>query len=183
MNKLTHRKLLKWVHWLSAGLILYFIFVEPDLPRQGTDFAKTDALSTHAGVGALLGMVIVFWMVLFAINGAAGKPSPRLSGWKRTVYNVLNRGLYFVLPLFMMTGVAAGMTAPFLVSAFGMIPLNVPGVGNDGLHDFVSEIHELAFDILLLTIIAHAVFHVWRHFWLKDNALRVMVPQVLHKYL
>jgi cytochrome b561 len=27
------------------------------------------------------------------------------------------------------------------------------------------------------------VFHLWRHFLLKDNALRIMVPKVLHKYL
>ena len=183
MNKLLHRKLLKWVHWLSAGLILYFVFVEPDLPEHGSDLAKTDALSTHAGMGALLGLVVLFWMVMFAINGPAGKPSPRLQGWQRPAFQILNRGLYFILPIFMMTGLAAGLAAPFLVSAFGLFPLNFAGMGSEAAHGFIEEIHEISFDILLYTVIAHAGFHIWRHYRLKDNALRVMVPQKFHKYL
>jgi cytochrome b561 len=35
----------------------------------------------------------------------------------------------------------------------------------------------------MILIVAHLLFHVWRHFWLKDNALRIMVPKPLHKWL
>ena len=46
-----------------------------------------------------------------------------------------------------------------------------------------EEIHEITFDLLIIGIVVHALFHVWRHFRLKDNALKIMVPKSLHKWL
>ena len=81
-----------------------------------------------------------------------------------------------------LTGGLAGLTAAFPVRAFGVIPLS-PGWGSDTLHGIAEEIHEFAFDALTVLIIAHAGFHIWRHLRLKDNALRIMTPKALHRYL
>ena len=35
----------------------------------------------------------------------------------------------------------------------------------------------------LVVIILHAGFHIWRHARLRDNALRIMFPKVMHRYL
>ncbi len=37
--------------------------------------------------------------------------------------------------------------------------------------------------MILGVIVAHTLFHLWRHYLLKDNALRIMVPRHFHKYL
>ena len=34
-----------------------------------------------------------------------------------------------------------------------------------------------------LLVVAHALFHVWRHYRVRDNALRVMAPRALHRFL
>ena len=66
---------------------------------------------------------------------------------------------------------------------FGIVPLNPAGWGTASLHDIAEEVHEIAFNTTILLIIVHIVFHVWRHFRLRDNALRIMLPKILHRYL
>ena len=182
MNTIMHRTVVTWLHWLVAFLLLYFVIVEPHVPNFASQAAQTAALATHAGMGALLGLVVLFWTVLFAWKGQAGKAGPKLRGWKTRVYTVLNRGLYYFLPVMMLTGLAAGLLAPYLVMAFNWFPLNF-GAGSATLHGFAEEVHELAFNGLLALVIAHIAFHVWRHFWLKDNALRMILPKLLHRFV
>ena len=183
MTTLNRRAFIKILHWLTAAMILYFFLVEPDVPNRAADAAKTAALSTHAGVGFLLGIVVLIWTAMFMRKGAMGKPGPKLPGWGRAAYPWLHKGLHYALPIMLASGLAAGLSAPFAVQGFGAIPMNIPGLGNGTLHGLAEEIHEIAFDALLIIIVAHAVFHLWRHFILKDNALRIIMPKIMHKYL
>lgn len=182
MNALQHRTAIKWLHWSTAFLILYFLLVEPHVPDFASEAAQTAALATHAGMGALLGLIVLFWTILFAWKGPAGKPGPKLRGWKAKAFGFVNRSLYFALPVMMATGLSAGLLAPYLVLAFGLLPLNF-GVGSENLHDFAQEIHELAFNGLLLLIILHVAFHIWRQFWVRDHALKMILPRMFHKVL
>ena len=183
MNTLLHRSIVKWLHWLSAFIILYFFAVEPHLPELGSDAAKTAAMATHAGMGAVLGIVVLLWTGLFALRGPVGKAGPKLQGLARSSYGVLNISLYYALPLMVLTGLATGLAAPFLILGFGLIPLNLEGIGSPQLMAIAEDIHEIAFDGLLILIVAHSGFHLWRHFRLKDNALRLILPSALHRYL
>lgn len=175
---MTRRSAIKWLHWFTFALLLYFFIVEPD--ENQTD--PGGALSTHAGMGILLGLVVAIWVIMFWRKGAAGRPGPKLPGWAKRVHPVLNKGLYHLLPVMLATGLFAGLAAPYLIEAFGLVPINFAG-GSKSLHGFAEDIHELVFDLLLLLSLAHIVFHVWRHVRVKDNALRIMAPKILHKYL
>jgi len=44
-------------------------------------------------------------------------------------------------------------------------------------------LHVYQFYALALLVVAHAGFHIWRHLHLRDNALRIMAPKVLHRFL
>ncbi|AHD08962.1 hypothetical protein [Phaeobacter gallaeciensis] len=48
---------------------------------------------------------------------------------------------------------------------------------------FVTGLHGIAFHALLILIALHGLFHLLHPFLLKDCALRIMVPKLLHKYL
>jgi len=175
---MTRRSTVKWLHWASLGFLLYFFVVEPeDVQRLGAA-----ALATHAGVGLLLGIVSVVWTVMFLSKGLLSRPGPKLPGWARQLHPLSHRALYFGLPATVATGALAGFAAPYVIRAFGVLPIN-PGWGTRGLHGVLEEIHEIAFDLMMIAVVLHAVFHLWRHFGLRDNALRIMVPKVLHKYL
>lgn len=180
---MTKRILVKWLHWLAFALMLYFFFVEPEVGGPGLGDLRSDQLSTHAGVGMLLGIVTLIWMVIYFRNGALGRPGPKLPGWGKRVHRIVNTGLYWILPLSVVTGGLAGLAADYPVSGFGIVPLNPTGWGSASLHDLIEEVHELAFDATITMIFAHIAFHLWRHFGLKDNALRIMAPKRLHKFL
>ena len=172
------RTTLKWLHWLSFGLILYFYLVEPDEDR--TDPGGT--LSTHAGVGLLLAILVAVWTIIFLRKGLASRPGPKLPATARRIHPIMHKALNVGMPVMLLTGLAASLSAPFAIRAFGLIPLN-PAVGGKTLHEIAQEIHEIAFDALVILIVAHAAFHIWRHYRVKDNALRIMAPRVLHKWL
>ena len=172
------RGLLKWVHWLSFGLILYFFIVEPeDVEKLGAA-----ALATHAGMGTILAVLSAVWFGFYLRRGLAGRPGPKLPAWAKRMHGLTHRTLTWGLPAMVLTGALAGFAAPFAIKAFGVLPL-FPGIGSRRLHNIFEEVHEIAFNALLALLIMHVAFHLWRHVWLRDNALRIMVPKPLHRYL
>lgn len=180
---MTKRALVKWLHWLAFGLMLYFLIVEPEVGGPGLGDLRSDQLSTHAGMGMLLGVIALIWSIIYFRGGPLGRPGPKLPPWGKRAHRFVNVGLYWLLPLAVLSGGLAGLAADYPVAGFGVIPLNPSGWGNAWLHGIVEEVHEVAFDVTLYVIVAHLVFHLWRHFGLKDNALRIMTPKVLHKLL
>ncbi|AFO88090.1 cytochrome B [Phaeobacter inhibens] len=175
---MTRRSALKWLHWLSLALIVYFYLVEP----EENSAAPGLALATHAGVGLILALVVLIWTAIYLRKGLAGRAGPKLPGWAKRFHGLNHRVLQIGLPIMVATGALAGMLAPFAIRAFGVVPIN-PAVGSRTLHELAEDLHEIAFDALLIAIVLHGIFHLWRHFLLKDNALRIMVPKLLHKYL
>lgn len=175
---MRRRTLLKWVHWSSLFLILYFYLVEPEENRvdPGT------ALSTHAGVGMLLAVITAIWLAMYLSKGLAGRAGPKLPAWAKKLHPIQHKLLQVGVPIMVASGALAGLLAPFAIEAFGVLPIN-PAFGSKTLHGLATEIHEIVFNALIIVIVAHALFHLWRHFLLKDNALRIMVPKALHKYL
>ncbi len=172
------RTVLKFVHWGSLFLIAYFYLVEPDENRADPGAA----LSTHAGVGVILAAVVAIWLGMFLSKGMMGRPGPKLPGWGKKFHVWNHKILQIGLPVMVATGGFAGLAAPFAIRAFGALPIN-GAFGAKAIHGLAEEIHEIVFDALIIVILAHAAFHLWRHFWLKDNALRIMVPKALHRYL
>jgi len=164
----SRRTALKWLHWVGFCLILYFYLVEPD----ENDADPGGALSTHAGVGALLALLVVIWTVMYLRKGLASRPGPKLPPLAKTAHPWMHRALYLGMPVMML----------YVVRAFGLVPMGT-GNGTKSWNYFFEDMHELAFNVLIAMIVAHAAFHLWRHFWLKDNALRIMVPKLLHKWL
>lgn len=175
---LNRRFFLKWMHWLTAGTILYFFLVEPSENR--TD--PGGALSTHAGMGVLLAFVTALWLSMYLRRGLAGRPGPKLPKWANRFHAFSHKLIQYGVPVIVASGAFAGLAAPFVIRAFGSYQINF-GFGSKGIHEFSQEVHEVVFNGLLILIVAHIAFHLWRHLVLKDNALRVMVPKFLHKHL
>lgn len=90
--------------------------------------------------------------------------------------------MIWILPSVVLSGALAGFAAPFAIKAFDVLPL-FPGLRSDGLPSVFEEIHKFTFDALIIVLVVHVGFHVWRQYMVKDNALRIMLPKVLHRYL
>lgn len=175
---MTKRTALKWLHWLTAAMILYFYLIEPeDVEKMGAG-----ALATHAGVGVLLAIVVGVWTIQYLRHGLLAKAGPKIPALIKPYFGLMHKFFYYLVPIMVLTGALAGFAAPFVIYAFDIFPIN-PGFGTKGLHNFFEDVHEIVFNILTIAIVGHAAFHIWRHFGLKDNALRIIMPKRLHKYL
>lgn len=175
---MRRRTVIKVLHWVSFFLILYFYLVEPDENKADPG----GALSTHTGVGLVLSLITALWLVMFLRKGLTGRAGPKLPGWAKRFHGLLHKTLHYGVPIMVGSGALAGLAAPFAIRAFGSVPIN-PGFGGKWLHELAQELHEIVFNGLIIVIVIHALFHLWRHYLLKDNALRIMAPKVLHKYL
>lgn len=175
---MKRRTVIKWLHWSSLLFLLYFLAVEPeDVERLGAT-----ALATHSGVGAIFAITVLIWFIMYLFKGHAGRAGPKLQGWAKKLYIPFHKALTYGLVFMMFTGALLGISSAFQVKAFGIVPL-FPAFNIKWLNGFAEEVHELAFNALLFGVLAHAVFHVWRHVRLRDNALKIMVPKAFHKWL
>jgi len=175
---MTHRTHLKWLHWLSFFIILWFWAVEPESVQS----LGGAALGIHAGMGVVLAGVSAMWMGMYLRRGLASRPGPKLPGWARRMHPWMHKSLIWGLPAMVLSGGLAGFAAPYAIKLFGVIPV-FPGIGHERLHGALEDLHELCFNALLIALFAHVGFHLWRHYVVKDNALRIMAPKRVHKFL
>lgn len=109
---------------------------------------------------ALFAGCVALWGGMALVLGLRGKPGPKLSPSLRRAYPWMHRTLYILL----------GLTA--LAVIFRLLGRPLPWLD--------------AWTLLLVTLGAgafHGVFHFWRHTALYDNALRLILPRALHRYL
>tara|TARA_R110002094_G_scaffold164983_2_gene148899 strand:- start:1131 stop:1433 length:303 start_codon:yes stop_codon:yes gene_type:complete len=68
-----------------------------------------------------------------------------------------------------------------LVTPSDVLPI-APPLGLKRANEVIGTIHIFEYYLLAVLAIAHAGFHIWRHIRLRDNALRIMVPRIFHRY-
>ena len=104
-------------------------------------------------------VVGAIWVGTAVAKGVHAKPGPKLQGVLRTTFTMAHAGIY------------AMVTLSVLINASALLGL-------------VSK--DAAFTSLLILLVIgtfHALFHFWRHNVLRDNALRMISPRFMHKYL
>ena len=175
---MNRRTAIKWLHWSSFFLIAYFFFVEPENVRR----LGAAALATHAGVGVILAIVTVIWTAMYLRKGLAGRAGPKLPNWAKKVHGPKHKLMHLALVIMVLSGALTGFAAPYVIKAFGVMPIN-GAWGSKQIHGFLEEVHEVCFNVMLGAIAVHFVFHIWRHFIVKDNALRIILPKALHRFL
>jgi cytochrome b561 len=105
-------------------------------------------------------IIVAIWGGITLTKGLLGKPGPKLSPPLRRAYPWMHRILHLSLAL---TAIAVllrliGTPLPWL-DAWTMLLITL------GLGTF------------------HGVFHFWRHTALYDNALHLITPKAMHKWL
>ena len=124
----------------------------------------------------------LIWTADYLRRGLASRPGPKLPKPARLIHRAMHVTLIWGLFGVALTGFLLGLTSSVLLWAGGIVPI-APPMGWPHLNDMVGRIHEIEFYLLAGLVAAHALFHIWRHLALKDNALRIMAPKRLHKFL
>ena len=178
-GRLPHRRTaLKWLHWGILPFFVWFLFADPDaLRRMGPR-----VFQFHSLMGLAFVTLALVWTGFYLRRGLLSRPGPKLRGWARRVHRPLHLCLIWGVFLVAFGGFLLGLTASFQMKAGGFVPIGVP-LNLPGAHHWIGLVHIYQFYALAGLVVFHAGFHLWRHLRLKDNALRIMVPKVLHRYL
>jgi len=174
----ARRTMLKAIHWTMVPLALWFTLVQPrDVAAIGPW-----AVELHSILGLVFVSGALIWWADYLRRGLASRPGPKLPPWARRVHWVLHRVMIWGLFSVALTGLGLGLTASRQLWAGGVVPIGVP-LGLPRANDVIGLIHSIEFYLLAAIIAFHAGFHIWRHIALRDNALRIMFPRALHRYL
>lgn len=176
---LPHRRtLLKVLHWTTVPFFLWFLLVQPaDVARVGRW-----AVKLHSVFGLIFVSLALLWTAVYLRRGLASRPGPKLTGWLRPFHTALHKTLVWGLFGVALTGFLLGLTSAVQLWAGGIVPIAYP-MNWSHLNDLVGMVHSMEFYLLGVIAGVHVVFHVWRHFALRDNALRIMTPKILHRFL
>lgn len=172
------RTLLKALHWGILPFFIWFMFADPDvLRRMGPGWFQLHSIN-----GLIFVTLALVWTASHLRRGLASRPGPKLPSAARTIHPILHKALIWGLFAVALTGFGLGLTSAVLLRAGGILPI-APPLNMPDAHAIVSWIHIYQFYALALLALSHATFHVWRHVRLRDNALRIMAPKALHKFL
>lgn len=178
-NRLPKRRTwLKIMHWTMVPLLVWFIFVTPDvvLPFGAAAF------QFHSILALLFVTICLLWTADYLRRGLASRPGPKLPPWARTFHQVVHKALIWGLFLIAIGGFLLGLTSSRLLKAGGFLPI-APPMGFHKANDIIGKLHIYEFYLVAFIAILHGAFHIWRHIKLRDNALRIMVPKAFHRFL
>ncbi|WP_236687847.1 cytochrome b/b6 domain-containing protein [Jannaschia aquimarina] len=175
---LTRRSWLKALHWTMLPLFVWFLTVQPrDVGRWGPFW-----VDLHSVFGLIFVTGALIWTGDLLWRGLASQPGPKLRGWLRAIHRPLHLILIWGLFGVALTGFLLGLTSSRLLFAGTILPI-APPLGLPAANDWVGLVHSVEFYALGAVAAFHAGFHIWRHVRLRDNALRIMAPKALHRFL
>ncbi|MEL7099597.1 MAG: cytochrome b/b6 domain-containing protein [Pseudomonadota bacterium] len=174
----TRRSALKWLHWTMVPLFIWFLLVTPE---DVTPFGPK-AFQAHSILALIFVSLSLAWTADLLRRGLASRPGPKLRGWQRRAHRSLHLTLIWGLFCVAFTGFLLGLTSPVLLKAGGFLPI-APPLGLREANELAGLVHIYQFYGLAVVVAVHVGFHVWRHVALRDNALRIMAPRRLHRYL
>lgn len=178
-HHLPHRRtVLKWAHWLIVPLLIWFVLVQP---KDVVPFGPA-AFRVHSQLALVFVSICLLWFADYMRRGLAGRPGPKLPPWGRRVHRVLHHTIIWGLFLVALTGFGLGLTSSVLLQAGGFVPI-APPLGLKDANHLIGTVHIIEFYALAGIVAVHAAFHIWRHLRLRDNALRIMAPKLLHRFL
>ena len=176
--RLTRRTWLKLIHWTTVPLFLWFLVVTPaDVARWGRWW-----VDAHSVLGLAFVALCLAWTADLLIRGLASRPGPKLRGAARAVHRPLHLTLVWGLFGVAVTGFLLGLTASRTLFAGTVLPI-APPLGLPEANRWAGTLHIWEFYAVAAVAAFHVAYHLWRHIRLRDNALRIMAPKALHRFL
>ena len=175
----TRRQGLKLLHWSMVPLFVWFVIATPEFVR-GLWGSRGNAINSQ--IALVFVTLCLIWTVDVAFRGMAGRPGPKLSPRLKRFHWWLHRIIVAGIAMIPLGGFLIGLTSDRLLKAGGILPI-APPMDWERANEIIGKVHIYQFYTLCGIVVIHAGFHIWRHVKLRDNALRIMVPKALHRWL
>ena len=175
----VRRTYVKALHGAMIPLTFWFMIATPDVVR---DLFGPRGAAINSDIALIFVALALLWSADYFLRGLVGRPGPKLSPRLRRFHRILHRTLLWLLFLVPIGGFLLGLTSERLLKAGGWLPI-APPLGLARANEIVGLLHRIEFYALGALVVVHGGFHVWRHIRLRDNALRIMAPKGLHRFL
>lgn len=165
----------KFLHWSIVILIIaqYVIAEAAEELPDGLD--KFAMITRHKSLGMLvlvLALARIGWK--FANRGL---PPPVPMPARQRIAAAAGHGLLYLLLLAQpISGWLMSSAANYPVTFFGLFQFPALIGADHDLHEALEEVHEALFAALVVVSVLHALAAVYHHVWMKDDALRRMLP-------
>jgi len=174
----SRRAMAKVIHAVTLPLFIWFMFVTPDHVNAIGPWA----FQMHSFLGLIFVSFALLWTASYLRHGLVGRPGPKLGPMGRRVHQLLHKTLIWGLFCVAFTGFLLGLTSVTQLWAGNLIPIAYP-LKLPRWNHIAGQVHIIQFYALAGIALFHAGFHTWRHLRLRDNALRIMAPRALHRFL
>ncbi|WP_377507432.1 cytochrome B [Octadecabacter sp. R77987] len=173
------RTWLKALHAVMIPLTFWFMIATPGFVR---DTLGPGGALINSKIALVFVLLCLFWTFDYVRRGFASRPGPKLPPRARKIHKLLHRVIIWGLFLVPVGGFLLGLTSHRLLKAGGFWPI-APPMDWPTANEIIGKLHIIEFYTLGAIIVFHAGFHIWRHVKLRDNALRIMAPKFLHRFL
>lgn len=162
-----------WMHWITAALMLFMLFLGEDYIRRPMGASLTGwQPSTHATIGILI-LLLGVSRLLWRIGNPPPALPPAMRRWEVWAAKTTHAAFYGLLIALPLTGLMAivpygvGRLDVEAVKAFGLVPVAfLPNLG-----DLTGNIHTTLTILAKALIIVHVFAALKHQFWDKDGLL------------
>ncbi len=174
-SRYSYGTIAKTLHWAIVLLIILQYVLAETADELPNGVEKLALLSRHKSFGMLiLGLVIV--RILWKLANR-GRPAPVPMPAPQRIAAAAGHGLLYLLLLAQpISGWMMSASANYPVTFFGLFQFPAIIAPDQELHETLEEVHEVLFYSLAIIAILHALAALYHHFWMKDDALRRMLP-------
>ncbi len=157
-------------HWIAAIAVISLFFT-----HEGERGSMMQ--SFHIGVGALIGVFLIWRALRRPVRGFADKPDqPALLN---LVSQIVLWGLLVCILVVSVTGYFLPWSGGRALDIFGVVQIPSPLSGSRDLHEFFEEAHEISGTVIMPLVALH-VLGALKHLVIdKDSIMRRMFRPVL----
>jgi cytochrome b561 len=171
----SYGSIAKILHWTIVVLIIVQYFIAEAADELPDGLEKLSLISRHKSFGMLVLILAVMRIGWRLAN--RGSPAPVPMPRRQQVAAAAGHGLLYLLVLAQpITGWAMSSAANYPVTLFGWIQFPALVGASPDLHEVLEDLHKSLFWVLAAVAMLHAAAAVYHHLWMKDNALRRMLP-------
>jgi cytochrome b561 len=169
-----------WLHWITAAIMIFMLFLSEDLIRmpRGAAIGPLDwGPTAHGSFGflvLLLALARLFWRM-----GHKPPPDVPMPRWQQIASHATHHLFYVLMIAIPLFGLLA--LAPYAVEHSGadtnVVFFNMFSLAfMPNLGEWTGEVHELLGKLAQILVIIHVIAALKHQFWDKDGLLARMRP-------
>ena len=165
----------KWMHWITAALILLMLIAGQRFGGEMSDADRSFSLMLHSSLGLLV-ILLVASRLACRFSGMARPPAHPLSANQARIARLVQGALYTLLVALPITGILTARAHELPVRMLGLFDIST---GNTARFDQLRQVHQA----LTWAIIALLVLHIGAgllHALKRDGVMHGMNPFKKH---